>query len=228
MALLPPPIQHAAEGRLVAGLERVVRILDKLLKHYFRIYEFSDDENCLLRLALTSSTSDVTLSDGTRILPGSPIGELHFWNEHVPTIGDKRHDLSWAINFQHRLIRSLTELAQHVRESPHLNDVAAFRGDIFFSSRCKLLLMANPVKRCGLELVFPPPPHGFRRTTADFFDSLYAFALVWAFNPASLNGRGYQKLKRVQLWISRRTLLSKYGEQSGVPEAAPVTVPVGG
>lgn len=228
MPLLPPPIQHAAEGKFVAGLERVVRMLDKFLKRYFRIYEFSDDEDCLLRLAITSSTSDITLSDGTQVRPGSPIGELHFWNEHVPTIGEKGHDLTWAISFQHRLIRSLTELAHHVQESPHLNDVAAFRGDIFFNSRCKLLLMANPVKRCGLELVFPSPPQGFRGTTADFFDSLYAFALIWAFNPASLNGKGYQKLKRVQLWISRRTLLSKYGRQSEVHERTPTTATVVG
>lgn len=208
--LLPPSVLHAKRGAGAALLERAVRGLDLALKRKLHIYEFSTDRQCMLRLAIGRNDTETTLADGTRIMPGDPLGELHFWNEHMPLIPEKGVDLAWALNFQRLLIHSLNNLAVHVTETPTLHGIKAFRGDIFFGSGCKLLQMANPVKRCGMELLFPKATGAWNAFT-DFWNGVYALALIWCFNPASLHGKGLQRLKRGQLWISRQVLLSRYG-----------------
>ena len=57
--------------------------LDALLRHFYRIREFTDDPNCLLRLAMKPASTPLSLSDGTMIMPGDPVGELHLWNDHL-------------------------------------------------------------------------------------------------------------------------------------------------
>ena len=58
--------------------------LDALLRYFYRIREFTDDPNCLLRLAMKQASTPLSLSDGTRIMPGDPVGELHLWNDMCP------------------------------------------------------------------------------------------------------------------------------------------------
>ena len=65
---------------------------DALLRHLYQIREFTDDPNCLLRLAIKQAGTPLRLSDGTRIMPGDPIGELHLWNDHVPPFSVRQAD----------------------------------------------------------------------------------------------------------------------------------------
>jgi hypothetical protein len=58
--------------------------LDALLRHLYQIREFTDDPNRVLRLAIKQAVTPLSLSDGTGIMPGDPVGELHLWNDHVP------------------------------------------------------------------------------------------------------------------------------------------------
>jgi hypothetical protein len=40
---------------------------------------------------------------------------------------------------------------------------------------------------------------------------VYGWVLVWAYNPGGLRGNGSWKLHRRHLWLSRATLIEKYG-----------------
>jgi len=197
------------------GLTRAVRWpiygLDWLLRRWHHVREFSQDERCLLRLALNRSERDLVLSDGTRIRRGELIGELHLWNEHIPPMGPAGPDMTWGLEFYHRLLRSLEELASYVSSAREFDDVRAFRGEIALALEDGAGQRIKLARRLGFDLVRTGRmARGWRRF-GDFWANLYSWVLIWAFNPASMRGKGFLRLERVQLWISRETLLAKHG-----------------
>jgi hypothetical protein len=67
----------------------------------------------------------------------------------------------------------------------------------------------------------------------DWSTNLYAWGLIWAFNPASLGGYRARKLRRDQIWISREVLLQKYSAANPKPhldqgKAAPLPEAIAG
>ena len=92
----------------------LIHRLDALLRHLYRIREFTDDPNCLLRLAMKQASTLLSLSDGTRIMLGDPVGELHLWNDHVPHFPSGGPTLGWARRVHALMVHSLSLLADHV------------------------------------------------------------------------------------------------------------------
>jgi hypothetical protein len=197
-------------GKCRAMFEWMVRKLDATLKRYFHIFEYTGEKECILRLAFAKNENEIVLADGTLIKSGETIGELHFWNEHIPPIAADGPDLPWALSFQRRLIRSLAELADYVNQNPDFSNIKAFRGELFFGNRCKVLQMSKSVKRCGFEIVSKDGWTGLGSFFTCFWEIVYNMALVWAFNPASLKDKKLRELKRCQLWMSRQVLFDKY------------------
>ena len=191
-------------------LKWAVRTLDALLRRCLGIYEFCQDEDCVLRLAVRRSKCDLTLSDGTRICRGAPVGELHLWNEHVPTIPPEGPDLAWALAFRRRLAHSLAQLAAHVERHPGVQGLQAFRADLSFGSRYGLEPWRNMLGRWGFDLVDEDGRDGLWGRLAGFGNNLYAWALVWAFNPASLRDARPRDLRRDQVWMARGVLRGRY------------------
>lgn len=202
--------RYSQRGKCSAVLEWMVRKLDVALKKYYHIFEYTEEKDCILRLAFARNDQEITLKDGTIANASETIGELHFWNEHIPPITAEGSGLIWALSFQRRLTRSLTELAEYVNRNPDLSNIKAFRGELFFGNRCKVLQMPNSVKRCGFEIVAKDGWNGFWFFFTCFWDIVYNMALVWAFNPESLKDKKLRELKRCRLWMSRRVLLDKY------------------
>lgn len=188
----------------------LVRNLDARLRRRNHIREFCQDNRCLLRLALTTSDRDLTLSDGTRIARGEPIGELHLWNEHIPVMPKAGPDLAWGLTLQRRLLHSWAELAAYVEGAPEFRGVRAFRGELAVRGHHELAQAAELAGRWGLELVTPDGPLGAWQRFVDFWRNVYALALIWTYNPASLKGKGPVSLQRGQFWISRATLVRKH------------------
>lgn len=198
-------------------LEKTLRWLDVIMRHYLRIYEFCHDEECLLRLSITHADSDVILSDGTRIRRGDRIAELHLWNEHVPSMPAAGPDLKWGYTFLRKLNNSMIDLAAYTEATPRVRGISAFRGKIRFGNRYGLAQLAHRCDRWGFELVNRKRGEGVWQKMADFADNLYALGLMWLFNPVSLNGKGVRGIKADELWISRRTLIGKYSTKEKLP-----------
>ncbi len=211
--LQPRPVSRgrARQRRVWAALGWLVRGLDVLLRRYYHIREFSRHDECLLRLAIGISDRDLTLSDGTRVVQGQPIGELHLWNDHIPPIPENGPDLAWALAFRRRLARSFKELAAYVESDPQYQHIKAFRGEISFGGPYGLVRMTQVVEHWGFDLVDRNSSGWLWQRLADFGANLYAWGLIRAFNPTSLEGEGLRELRRDQLWISRATLTRKYG-----------------
>jgi ceramide glucosyltransferase len=192
-------------------LRGAVRGLDTLLRRCLRIYEFTQEEECLLRIAIGRSDADVVLSDGTCVHRGEPIGELHFWNERIPPMPGEGPDLAWAFAFQRRLVRSLAALADEVESDSRFRDVKAFRGVTSFGSQDGRGQVARLVEQWGFELVDRKRPIGILGRFISFWENLYTWGIIWTFNPASLQGKSLRRLRREQLWISRKELVHRYG-----------------
>ena len=92
-------------------IEAFVHQLDPMLRRAHRVQEFTQDPQCVLRVALGFSNRDLQLSDGTWIRRGDPIVELHLWNERIPRMPPEGPDLAWSLRFYRRLVASLRLVA---------------------------------------------------------------------------------------------------------------------
>jgi len=182
--------------------------LDLLVRWIHGVYEFTQDENCILRIALGKSAEEITLSDGTRIGKGEVVGELHFWNEHIPPMDEKGPSLEWALKFHRLLMASLKELATYLEDEPRFENIQAFRGETAFSKEG--LKERAVFQRLGFDLVRTDRTGKLKRF-GEFWENIYAWGLIWAFNPGSLRRKDFFRLERAQLWISRQALLERYG-----------------
>jgi hypothetical protein len=190
--------------------ETVIRNFDNLLRRAYGIFEFTDDDDCIFRLALGKSTKEMTLSDGTTVKKGEPLGGLHLWNERVPAMPPEGPDMAWAAKAYRLLLKSLHCLATYVERESAFRDVKIFGGET------ALLLIGSEqqtaafFKNLGFDLV--RPRRSRLRRFGELWENMYNWAIIWTFNPASLSSKRLSRLSRYQVWISRRTLLQKHGQ----------------
>ncbi|GAB4544761.1 MAG: hypothetical protein Kow0063_38580 [Anaerolineae bacterium] len=213
LAPLSSSTHCSGDRRHTLILKQMVRELDAALRRFLDIREFSQDERCLLRLAVGRSDTELTLSDGTRVRQGDLLGELHFWNEHIPPLPQHGPDLAWALTFQRWLSFSFRELAAYVQAHPEFRNVIAFRGEISFGGPYGVDHLRELARRWGFDLVSPDAHSGLLRRLADWGANVYAWSLIWTYNPASLEAGRPGQLRRDQIWISREMLVKKYGRQ---------------
>jgi ceramide glucosyltransferase len=197
---------------LPGTVEEFVRSVDAFLQGYYRIFEFSNDERCLLRLSLRESDREFLLSDGTRIEKGHPVGELHLWNEHIPQIPSQGINLAWAVHIQRRMSKSLRLLAEFAENDPRGRRLRAFYGANSLRGRHHLMQMDDFLKRWGFELELPAGRRALKTIWAEFWQRIYNWALIWTFNPLSLDGRKLREFRNGRFWISRGFLTEKYGK----------------
>jgi YkoP domain len=201
-------------------LKRAVRGLDSLLSRANHVYPFSQQPDCILRLALGKSDRDLILPDGTIVHRGDPIGELHLWNERVPPMPKDGPDLAWAHLFLRRFSRSLVEVAAFVQAEPRFQQIQVFRGESSFMGEEGLAHLAGLAGRLGFETVQKLPegkPAGFWKRFAEFWEGFYVMALMAAYNPGSLRRKRLWRLKRGQIWMSRAVLLARYDRGEEAP-----------
>ena len=208
---LPPVAEAEFDWR------RPIRWLDGVVRDYSQIQPFSDSAECLLRLAVGASPADLALSDGTRIRRGEPIGELHFWNEHIPPFPRHGSSLPWALAFRRRLAFSFRELAAAVQRNPRLQVLRAFRGEGILGSRYDMAHLNKMADRWGFDLVHRRRTGVWRRFS-DAWVKLYAVVLLWAFNPSRVKGTALNSLRWNEYWMSREVLLRRYGAMQAAPD----------
>lgn len=200
-------------------LSRAFRGVDFLLRQRQGIQEFTDDEECLFRISLDTASRTVTLSDGTVVRDGDPILNLHFWNEHVPPMPSVGPSAAWATLMKRRLHRSLAMVAHHVERERQLDSVQAIHGAPPFASRLGAVQMVRTGQRFGCDVIDPGEPLEWRERIHAVFDSMLLWGLAYTFNPAGLKTKSLLR-HRHQLWISRRTLLLRYGSAGRPPDPA--------
>jgi len=200
--------------RLGAITRSVISRFDCFLRRLYGIYEFTREDGCIFRIAFCKNDRDLTLSDGTKILKGETIGELHFWNEHMPPMPDDGPDLAWGLQFYRLMRGSLAELARYIESTPEWKGVRAFRGETAVDGQEGLQKATELLGHLGFDLL--PLGHSISRLKPflEFWKNIYLWILKWTFNPASLKGKRLLDLQRCQMWISRRRLLERYNPKT--------------
>jgi ceramide glucosyltransferase len=199
------------DSRLPQGpLARAIRALDAWLRARQRIFEFGTDEKCILRASVEPLDTGFIFPDGTHVPAGERVGVLHLWNERMPFIPPGGPDLAWGIALRKGFSRSMVELARAAQADDRLRDVRVFGAVAVFVSRNGEQQIARMAGRYGFEWCTPDGPPTFWKRFHDFWENFLIWGLQWAYNPAGLRGKGLIR-PREPIWITRETLLNKYG-----------------
>jgi len=199
----------ARYGVLTAIPRAAISTLDTLIRRAHDVREFTDDELCLIRIALVKSERDIILSDGTRVGKGETIGELHLWNEHIPPMPEDGAYFTWGIRFYSLVVHSFRILIRYLADHPELDNIRAWRGESSFAP--KGIGVPDLFSKLGFDVVRQENPPRYMRKFADFWQNFYWWMLAWTFNPLSLKYKELLKLERWQIWISSAKLHEKYG-----------------
>lgn len=183
-----------------------VYFLDRALRSLLGIIEFCDSDLCILRIAFRRARSDIDLGNGARTNKSDELIELHFWNEHLPSVRDCQSPFGWAVRFRSQMRTSLDLLAAYSERDPKLQNAT-----VFFARLVLPLDGRWPKGVCvaddfGFAVIQPP-----RTLTQRFHDALenvLIHALVWAFRPRKIRRRR-AALERAHWWISRKDLLDR-------------------
>jgi len=192
---------------MVLTVRTSICILDKVVRRALGIYEFCDNPDCLLRVRIVSVTHALSLPDRT-VSKGVPVLELHLWNEHIPPLPLYGPDLAWAVQTRRKLTASFRMLADQMPRDLRFAAVQAVGG---------ITTLLLPDNDAGGEKLFQHlgfsiyPHHSVLGRFGEFWENLYSWWIMWAFNPPTLRHRHLARLCRNEIWMSVEVFLNRYG-----------------
>jgi len=193
---------HVARGTIAA--------LDTVLRRRLGVFEFTSDPSCILRISLTRAPVRIDLPGEVHIAKGDPIVDLHLWNERLPQMPPTGADLAWARRMYRAFTISLHLLAKYMALDARMSGVRALYGEPGFLLTSELDAGAAVLRRLGFEVRRPRVRASPWWRFAEFWQNLYSYALLWAYNPASLRHKPFLRLERCQLWMPRHVLDERY------------------
>jgi hypothetical protein len=187
-------------------MKSAIRFLDRVLGRIQGLFVYWDDPRAMFRIQIAQAPHTLHLSDGD-VEAGAPVLQLHFWNEHTPEFSRAGPDLAWAMGVYRMLRPSFRILARHLVENPDLAGVQALGGATILVGVGKDSSPEKLFRRLGLELF---PYHSPLGRFGEFWENLYTWGLMWAYNGASLRHRHLLSLQRTEAWISTEAFLRRY------------------
>ena len=185
----------------------VVRRVDAMLRRCYAIQEFSDEPLCILRLSRERAGRELLLSDGTAIIPGEPVGELHFWSEHMAAFAGYGPDLAWAVETYRRLKLSFGLLAAALDGDSKWRDIRAVFARWAFAGAFDASHQRRLIEEFGLD-IFPPDSRIGHRLH-DLMQDFLLWGMLRAFNPGALRSHDFFR-SRQELWISKPSVLARF------------------
>lgn len=194
-----------SQSALGTGLRNLVRATDAVLRRIGGVFEFEDDSEGLLRIAVRHARHTAVLRDGTRIERGAPVVELHFWNEHLPPFPPAHTEFGWAPRVERQIQSSLCRLAEYMRTHPEFANALALRIRLSVARHGAPSVLARLLVDAGFEPVERLATGPETETLLHFIEGLWAWLLTWTYNPRALIGWRFDRTA-CEYWISRRRL----------------------
>lgn len=190
--------------------------IDWALRRFYGVREFSERDDCLLRIASSRVTKVTWLADGSRLSPGTQIIDLHLWNERLLTLPPKRRGLSRAVALRRQIENSLAELARHVEKDASLHNISAIRAQTALVPRRRIRKLRRVALAFGFEEPVSTPHNPIPLRLARLCENIFVCALAWTFNPAALARNGLRR-QHCELWMSRSALVAMHSprEENG-------------
>lgn len=212
----PAAAGRRAAARFTRALQKAVHILDAGLRRALGVFEFEDRPDGLLRVRLTRAARAIALPEGL-IPKGAPVLELHLWNEHVPPLPEAGPDLAWAAQVRSRLVASFRALGRAVARDPRFAEVQAVGGVTVLCFAGDGRREVRLFERLGFVVRPYRSPLG---RFGEFWENLYTWAIMWAYNAATLRRRRLLRLRRGEIWMTAAEFRRRYGEVEGAGDDA--------
>jgi len=187
----------------------LIRRFDAWVSRQRGIFDFSQEERCILRAEVCRARRDLKLP-GISLNKGDMFIKMHLWNSHLPVIPEGGADLGWAAETWQRFRFSLRLLAGQIGNNPALSDVKAICGVSSLFSLHGDGSGARLMQRLGFVVIKNPSRLG---AAGEFLENLYSWLLVWAYNPASLRSHTLPRLQRTALWMTAADLRQRFGKE---------------
>ncbi len=187
-------------------LQSGVFMIERLIRKRDNVYEFTDDPNCILRIQLMPSHHAIELGD-QRIQQGDPVLVIHVWNERMPCIPSGGADLKWALHLRRQVINSFKLLGNEVSSNHRYDSVTALYGDSILFSTTGHTGGTQMMKSLGFTIL---PFHHRLGSFGIFWENLFSWWLMWAFNQPSQDSRKFWQLERTEIWMARQEFLRRY------------------
>jgi hypothetical protein len=210
-------VGSAVGGERHFWLDKLIFGLDRALRRWQSVVEFSGDPSCILRIRVARLDDDLVLADGTSARVGDRFIDLHLWNEQIPAMPKEGASIAWARQMHVCFQQSLRQLARYLADRPDLADVSVVRCTLMFAGPERDGQMARLLGRYGFELVRAARPVRMSERAWRFAENILISLIVFAHNAASLR-RDTLRRGRARVFISRPTLEQRYGRNAGVAD----------
>jgi hypothetical protein len=204
------PRGRAGDALSSAG-RAFVRFIDSILVRAHHVEEFTQNPECIFRIALGRATVSRTLSDGTQVCRGDTVCEFHLWNERLPLIDPDGPELAWGRAFLSGVTRSLRLMSDYLDHDSRFDGAVAVHGVSAAMGSVQVTGIERTSRGLGFDFEWVPLRSDPWGRFALFWERLYHYALIWTFNPGSLRTKRLSQLKRYQIWMPRQTLRRRYG-----------------
>jgi hypothetical protein len=204
------PAHVSNQGTVTSGalIEHAVFGLDRWLRRWHGVYEYTDNPACIFRVNRASADADLLLSDGSHIRPGDPILNLHLWNEHIQPMPLSGPTVAWAQRLSRAIDLSLRELARSLAGRHDLDDIAALRADMRVGTAEQTRQLARIAGRYGFEAAAFQADTGSLRQLGE---NIMIYLLVLAANPVAVRADVLWRRDHALVYLSRVALERRYG-----------------
>src|SRR5215510_582141 len=203
-------VGSAVGGERHFWLDKLIFGLDRVLRRWQSVVEYTHDPACILRIKFGRLDQDFSLSDGTVGHAGERFIDLHLWNEQVPAMPKEGASIAWARQMSLCFKHSLRQLARYLASRPDLDDISLVRCTMMFASGERDDQMVRMIGRYGFELVPPATTATMGERARRLGENVLISLIVWAGNAAALR-RDTLRRGRTRVFMSRKVLEQRYG-----------------
>lgn len=187
-------------------IRKAIHQFDNFARKRGGVYEFSQDEQCVIRLSKEVTSRTLRLPEN-RISRGSPVMRIHLWNEHLPAIPRQGSDLAWATTAWRLFRHSLYAVADELIMKEALFPVRAVGGNTVLIDRSESCGNVGLLGRMGFTIL---PYQNSLGWFGDYWKNFYSWLLIWTYNPSALQNRKITKLRRYEFWMTKDEFLHRF------------------
>jgi hypothetical protein len=192
---------------MVNPFRRFLRAFDHWLCQREGVLAFTQEPEVVLRVQDAVTPVDILLPDGS-IPSGSRILKMHIWSDRMPEIPAQGPDLAWALRLRRLIESSSRAVARYIQMTSHLQEIRAIGGITAHVSLQGANGGRSMLEHLGF-LVFPY--HRPLGAFGEFWENLFTYWLLWAYNPNSLRHHKLLDMQRTEVWMSRENFLQRFG-----------------
>jgi hypothetical protein len=196
------PSQRGSLARFVFGL-------DGWLRRRAGVIEYSTDPNCIFRIEPRRLDHAIKLSNGSTLLPGEEIVQLHFWTERVPQYDGAGATFEWARRFNRVFHFSLRELAFFLARG-EMQSVRGVRASVALGTAEHMDQVLRFCSHYGFTPVCDTAPVTARSHVHRFGENILISLLILAHNRRAFRLDCLRR-SRADVFLTRAQLDERFG-----------------